>query len=392
MTTQVLTARKLREPERRIRWDDESDLSLSIETRRGPLRVRHGRFQGGVSDGVEVVEIDTGEIKVTVLPTRGMAVWSIRAGGTRFGWESPVAGPVHPALVPIDDASGIGWLEGFDELLTRCGLESNGAPEFDAHGRVKYPLHGRIGNRPAESLMIEYDEDSGRLDLIGEVCETRLFVKRLRLRSCLRVHAGSAAVELLDDVTNELSTPTAIQLLYHVNVGPPVLGEGASVEAPIKELAPKDALAAGEISRWDQMGPPQRGFVERVYFATLHADDNGESAAMLRSADGNRGFAVRFNTSRLPKFILWKNTAAESDGYVTGLEPATNFPNPHTFEANQLRIVELKPGETASFRLLLHPLTDPQAVESMSQAIREMSGECETEIHREPKHGWSLED
>ena len=38
----------------------------------------------------------------------------------------------------MGEPSGLGWLDGFDELLVRCGLESNGAPEFDADGRVVY--------------------------------------------------------------------------------------------------------------------------------------------------------------------------------------------------------------------------------------------------------------
>ena len=28
----------------------------------------------------------------------------------------------------------MGWLEGFDELMCRCGLESNGAPDLAANG------------------------------------------------------------------------------------------------------------------------------------------------------------------------------------------------------------------------------------------------------------------
>ncbi|MFG0263405.1 MAG: DUF4432 family protein, partial [Novipirellula sp. JB048] len=201
--------------EQQIAWDSDSPLTIDVETRLGEIKTRHGRFIGGASDQVEVVEIDTGVIRVLVLPTRGMSIWKIEAAGIRYGWDSPIAGPVHPSQVPLFDPSGLGWLEGFDELVVRCGLESNGAPEFDEAGRLKYPLHGRIANLPADSLSIEYDEASGRLELIGEIIESRLFRQRLRLRSRLRVHAASYRVDLLDDVTNERSTPATMQLLYH---------------------------------------------------------------------------------------------------------------------------------------------------------------------------------
>lgn len=391
MTTESSTARRLEDLERSIQWNDDSPLSKTLRTGRGDdsrIRTRHGWFVGGLADRVEVVEINTEELRVMVLPSRGMSIWYLQAGGIRYGWDSPVPGPVHPDRVPVLEPSGLGWLEGFHELVARCGLESNGAPEHDEQGRLRYPLHGRIGNLPATSLKLEYDEASGRVELIGEIYETKLFFKRLRMRSRVRVHAGLAEVELLDDVTNELASPADIQLLYHINVGPPVLGEGATLEAPVKELAPKDALSASEIEQWTTCGPPQAGYGERVYFAQLRANHTDGTFAMLRAADHSAALAVEFNAAQLPRFVFWKNTAAESDGYVVGLEPATNYPNPRSFEAGQGRVVTIEPGQTQSFRVSLHPLSEPEAIEEMSEKIRSLADEP-AEIHGEPKPGWS---
>ena len=182
MTTKTSTHRAFRSREESIRWDETSPLTMSSRDPSRAIETRHGRFVGGTSDQVEVIDVDTGAVRVMILPTRGMSIWRMEAGGIRFGWKSPVEGPVHPSLVPVFDPSGIGWLEGFDELVVRCGLESNGAPRRIESGQLVYPLHGRIGNLPADSLSIEYDEASGRLEVIGEVLESRLFVKRLRLR------------------------------------------------------------------------------------------------------------------------------------------------------------------------------------------------------------------
>jgi hypothetical protein len=362
---------------------------MQIDTRKGEISTRHGRFSGGAADQVEVIEVDTGAIRVMILPTRGMSIWRMEASGVRFGWQSPIFGPVHPSQVPIFDSSGIGWLEGFDELLVRCGLESNGAPEHDPEGNLIHPLHGRIGNLPADSLAIEYDEASGRLEVIGEVLESRLFVKRLRLRSRIRFEAGSAEVAVLDDVTNELSKPASMQLLYHINVGAPILGEGAKLEAPIESLAPKDSLAASEIETWNEFGAPEEGYAERVYFARLRADESSATTTMLRSADGEKGLGVTFHVNGLPRFILWKNTAAESDGYVTGLEPATNYPNTRSFEEKQGRTIELEGGATASFRVKLMPLTTAEEVDEVSRQIQALQGDKDPEIHLQPRPGWS---
>ena len=103
----------------------------------------------GVGGGMSRITLTAGEKTVDVLPARGMGIWQATHTGIRFGWASPVRGPVHPGWVPLSDPDGLGWLEGFDEMLVRCGLASNGAPEFDDRGRLVFPLHGRIANLPA---------------------------------------------------------------------------------------------------------------------------------------------------------------------------------------------------------------------------------------------------
>ncbi|MFK8111272.1 MAG: aldose 1-epimerase family protein [Rubripirellula sp.] len=389
MTTKTATLRAFGDRQASIQWDNASPLTMEIETREGVIHTRYGRFCGGAADQVEVIEVDTGAVRVMILPSRGMAIWKLESAGVHFGWNSPVIGPVHPSQVPVFDPSGIGWLEGFDELVVRCGLESNGAPEHSATGQLVHPLHGRIGNLPADSLSIEYDEASGRLEVIGEVLESRLFIKRLRLRSRIRFQAGSPNVELLDDVTNELTKPATMQLLYHINVGTPVLGAGATLEAPIESLAPKDALSASEIEQWNQFAEAEEGYSERVYFAKLRCDDTNSTTAMLRAASGEQGLGVTFNTTGLPRFVLWKNTAAESDGYVTGLEPASNFPNERSYEEKQGRVVELAGGETASFRVTLLPLTSADDVKKLSSRIKTLQGDEPGTIHPSPRPGWS---
>lgn len=383
------TARTLSKRVESIQWDDDSPLSMTVETRAGEIRSRHGRFVGGAADQVEVVEINTGAVRLMVLPTRGMSIWHMESGGVRFGWNSPIDGPVHPSRVPVYEPSGLGWLDGFDELVVRCGLDSNGAPEHDEKGTLTYPLHGCIGNLAADSLSIEYDEATGRLELIGVVRESRLFFKNFTLRSRIRVHAGSSLVELLDDVTNEMSRPATMQLLYHINVGSPVLGEGASLEVPLDELAPKDDLSASEIEKWNQYGGPETGYAERVYFAKPRADESNHCVALLRSADGDKGLSVSFNVNGLPRFVLWKNTADQRDGYVTGLEPATNYPNGKSFEEKQGRVVEIAPEETASFRVSLNPLTSAESVTEVSGRIAAIQGDESTKVHNVPRPGWS---
>jgi hypothetical protein len=373
-----------------VRWLTDSAIAGDYPTALGSIAIHHGIMTSGKSAGVEVCVIDTGTAQVIVLPNRGMAVWQIRTGGIDFGWRSPVDGPVNPNLVPIHDPDGLGWLEGFDELVVRCGLESNGAPEKDAGGFLRYPLHGRIGNLPATSLGVEVNVSTGQLALVGDCIESKLFFKRLRMRSRVAVTAQSAQVHLIDEVTNELSSPATAQMLYHINVGAPILGAGASVEAPIARLAPKNELAAGEIDHWNQMPGPQSGYTERVYFTKLAADPAGKTVAMLRSADGQSGLGVAFDTNTLPYFILWKNTAAESDGYVVGLEPSTNFPNGRSGETAKGRVVTLAGGETVKFEVALHPMSAAAEVAEFQARIDRLAENVDPEMLAAPDPQWSI--
>ncbi|TWU15918.1 aldose 1-epimerase family protein [Allorhodopirellula heiligendammensis] len=389
MPTETIVLRTTEDREDRIEWDESSVLHLTIETRVGELRVRRGVFRGGVSEGVEIIRLANERMHVDILPTRGMSIWRMQANGVRYQWQSPVVGPVHPNYVDIGEPSGLGWLSGFDELVVRCGLESNGAPEHDSSGRLVYPLHGHIANTPADALSVEFDEASGRVELVAETIEARLFFKRWRMRTRVRIHADRDDVELLDDVTNELSTPESMQLLYHINVGSPLLGENATLSMALDELAPRDDHAAEQIDQWNRVEGPTSAYQERVYFARPLPDDSGIARALLADAERKRGLEVRFKTSTLPWFILWKNAAETGDGYVCGLEPATNFPNQRSFEHENGRTLKLDGGETASFRVTLSPLTTQAAVQQSEDVIRKLSNDQSVRISRTPHSRWS---
>lgn len=369
-----------------------SEPPRAIETLSGLFHVgwenaRNSSCWGGKAMGMEILTIDTGAVKAVLLPDRGMGIWKCWSNDTEFGWQSPVDGPVHPSLVPVMDGTGIGWLEGFDELLVRCGLHSNGAPEFSSSGAVKYPLHGRIANLPASQIEIAVDAREGTLDVIATVTEARFLVYSLQLQTRMRFRAGSSVIEITDTVTNPGSIPTSMQLLYHINIGQPVVEAGARIHATPKTICPRDLTAAKSVENWDRCEGPESGFSEQVYFMQAAADANQWSEAMIASANHSNGLSVQFCTRTLPYFNLWKNTAAVEDGYVVGLEPATGFPNMKSYEEKQKRVVMLAGGESRVFRLRLEPLSTKPAVESAIKRVADKRTSPGV-IHNEPQPGW----
>lgn len=345
------------------------------------------RLGKGQSCGVDQLTARCGSISIEILPTRGMGIWQAKKGDVRFGWDSPVSGPIHPMWVDVNEPSGLGWLDGFDEMMVRCGLASNGAPEFDENGQLALPLHGRIANLPANQLTVEIDDDQGKIIVRGTVVENRFHFHRLRLETTISMQLDSDEISITDCVTNLSDRSDNIQMLYHNNFGSPILEKGSRFFAPVKKLVPRNPQAASGLERWNQYEAPDPDYAEQVYFMELAADSKQESLAMLSNAQQTKAVSIRQNISQLPFFSLWKNTAGTSDGYVTGLEPATNFPNPHSFEKQHDRTIQLKPGSDYTMSFNIGLLTEPKAIHTALEKIETLQPKA-TEIHDSPTDDW----
>jgi hypothetical protein len=368
-------------PQKTIRIEGEIAATL------GGLAVRATRLRGGLRDGVLEVELVAGANRAVVLPDRGLGIWKLSVGAIELGWQSPVAGPVHPRFVPLAEPSGIGWLDGFDELVARCGLVNNGAPDFDASGRLTHGLHGRIANLPAYGVEVVLDDAAGTVTLTGAVDETRFLCHRLRMTTALTLHAGQPRLAWTDTVENLSDRPTTMQMLYHVNFGPPLLGAGAELVVPLVELAPRDAAAAADVPTWNRYAAPQPGRGEEVHFMRLAPDAAGRATALLVAADGAQAASLSWRAAELPCFTLWKNQGGRADGYVTGLEPGTNYPNPRSFEETQGRVVALAPHARVSFDLAIEHFTG--AAVGPERARIAACAAAAPRIDPAPRGGWS---
>jgi hypothetical protein len=362
-----------------------------------PWSLRKRTLRGGLRDGVDLVEVHNGALSFTVLPTRGMGLWRGDYRGNPLGWRSPVLGPVHPRCVELTDRGGLGWLRGFDELLCRCGLASVGPPGEDVvtdtggqTARTPLTLHGRIANLPAQLVEVRVGLDPPyELSVLGEVEEAALFYPQLRLTTTYTTAPGSNRVVVHDVVENRAARPAEMQVLYHCNLGPPFLEAGSRVLAPVRELAPLTARAAEGINTYETYAGPTVGFAEQVYAYDLVADARGQTLAVLANAPADRAVALRINHHELPCFTVWKNTGALEEGYVTGLEPATCYPNLKTFERQQGRVRVLPPGGRWECRWSLEVAEGTGAVAGLITEVARLQAQARAVIHRTPQARFS---
>lgn len=351
--------------------------------------LRKRTLHGGLRDGVNVVEMDNGLLRTTVLADRGMGVWRVWLGDLQVGWPSPVKGPVHPKFVPLDEAGGIGWLSGFDELVCRCGLEYNGAPEWSPDGKLKHTLHGRIANRPAHFVSATIDPDQRQMEVTGVVDEARLFGNSLRLTSTVRTAFGSPRLTISDEITNPWSLPADLALLYHINIGPPLVAEGARFDAPLETMAPRNEAAIAAVETWHDYQRPRPGAPESVLYMELAADQNQKTSVLLTDPAGQRGLSLSFRRDQFPYFALWKNPISYRDGYCTGLEPCINFPNGKSFEQSRGRIAQVAPGETRRFEIEMEIHVDAAGLQAARDRIAELANGVQPMIYHTPRPQWS---
>lgn len=357
--------------------------------------VRMQRLHGGLSEGVDVVWVDNGCSKIAILPTRGMSIWKAEVAGLPLEWKSPVRRPVNPAFVDPMRRGGIGWLDGFNELLCRCGLGWNGAPGTDvikdADGNVVFeqflPLHGQVANLPAHEVKVEVS-DGGCITVTGVVDEASVFGGHLRLTSKLTTWVDSNSFEIEDTVQNLASSSAEVEMLYHCNIGRPFLEGGSQVHIAATEVAPRDARAAEGLTDWQIYSEPEVGYAEQVYFSKPIADADGRSLAVLQNSAGDHAVAVRFATKTLPYLAVWKNTQAEADGYCTGLEPASGFPNLRSVEREHGRVINLAPEESVTFELAVSVVDSADDRVALVREVEALQGQQRRQTQQQPKVKW----
>lgn len=375
-------------------WVDEWEIdgtTLDLETE-ADWGVYKTTLHGGLQGGVDLIEVDNGALSFFILPTRGMGIWKGAYKDIPLGWDSPVNGPVHPQFVNLQERGGLGWLTGFDEWIVRCGLDSHGAPGkdvvLDNNGNpmeVELTLHGKIANLPARYVEVEMDlTPPYRIKIIGVVDESMMFGPALRLMTCISTELGSNEIIISDEIRNLKAVPSELELLYHCNYGGPLLEEGARLVAPIRTICPRDPRAQEGFEGFDVYGPPETGFVEQVYFFDLLSEpETNRTGVLLKNAAGDQGSYLIFSARSLPAFTLWKNTGALKDGYVTGLEPGTDYPNPRGFERKQGRVVSIPPGETYSTELVVGVCDTASGVQKKEAWIQSIQATAEPELHRD---------
>lgn len=258
------------------------------------------------ADGRRTIAVRlAGGLAFDVLPERGLDIGAAWWGSTPLAWRS---------MHPVDPGPGRDWESRFlGGLLATCGPDNIGPP------RGSSGQHGTHHLTPATEVRWERRlTDVGiEVSVRGVVAHTTFDARRVLVEREIVASTGVPAVQVRDVVRNVGDRPVGVPLLYHVNLGAPILRPGARLEVHADGVVVREPMPAGR----DPLTTP----APAPGLAPVVAEHTGvrEARATLLGDADRPDLIVTWTLATLPRLCTWSWPAAGA--YVLGVEP-TNAP------------------------------------------------------------------
>ncbi|MCC8150986.1 MAG: aldose 1-epimerase family protein [Lachnospiraceae bacterium] len=263
----------------------------------------------------------------------------LRFKGMNMSYFSP-CGYVAPAYY---DRVGSNWLQSFTAgFLTTCGLQAVGTPCVDAGEEL--PLHGSIANQPCEHSYWEEDGDAIRLHFLTK--DEVIFGRKMVLRRTIEISKTGNFFTIEDEIGNTGDKTEPLEILYHMNMGYPLLDEDSVVTIPSVGVTARDDHAGEDMENWMHMEKPQAGYQERCYYHRFSGD---KGSASIWQPKLGIGLEISFNPQSLDGFVEWKMMGIRD--YVLGLECGNCYPDGRDVMRETGMLKFIKPGETVSYEV-----------------------------------------
>ena len=289
----------------------------------------------GKGKGMTLLNIRNGKgLEFYLSADRAMDISRLSYKGDNMGYFSP-CGYVAPNFY---DKDGVGFLKSFTAgFLTTCGLTAVGNPCTDDGEDL--PLHGTISNIPCENY--SYCETDDEIIIDASVRDASLFGRKLVLKRKFICSKTENKICIEDCVENHGNTKAPVMLLYHFNMGYPLLSENAIINIPNKGVTARNQHAQEDIENALRMELPQSDYEERCYFYDVVEKEMIASVGIY-NPDIRKGLKMSFDKNTLDYFVEWK-MMGDTD-YVLGLEPANCTPDGRLVmrEGGVLKFIEPK--------------------------------------------------
>ena len=273
--------------------------------------VREYKFSNGKAEGTRAIDIWNGaNLHFTILPDRCLDLFSVRYKNNNMAFHTP-NGVVNPSYY---NELGNVWLRSFAAgFLTTCGLKNYGGADGT---NPDLTFHGRIANTPCEQLSIDIPEDGSSVTISGVMREAILFGSNMTLTRSITVKKGEDKIFVKDVIKNEGFKDTHLSMLYHFNLGYPLVSEKANIYLPSTKCHPFSASAKANPDAWNYFEEPSDDAEEMLFEHEL-----SEKCFGIDNPELNTKLRINYLSPALTNFLEWRS--CQSGNYVCGLEPMT---------------------------------------------------------------------
>ena len=284
--------------------------------------VRRYTLTEGVGKGLDVIDCDNGKVRFLINVSKACDIMQFYHEGQNVSFISKNG----------FSAKTEGFISRFEGgMLYTCGLDNIGA-------REGYPIHGSFHNIPAEIVSAVCNESGITIEAV--IRDTALFGKNLVLKRKIYSKIGGESVTLTDTLINEGYKEEDYCLLYHINLGYPMLDEGARITAEVDSAIPRN--------EWAKENQPNMFMIERpenVEECCYYVKMNKPEVSLINDKIGKK-FTLKYSKDTLPCFVEWRSMV--SGDYALGFEPSTTeldgfFKNKNIKSQEQIKFsIEIK--------------------------------------------------
>ena len=315
-------------------------------------------LDNGAGRGTRIAWINTGSgLRFKVVIDRAMDIADAFYNEHSLAWLSHSGVSAAEAL----SDKGIEWLRTFGGgLVVTCGLSHIGGPEKDEYG--ERGIHGQISNLPAEIVsVIQPDPFSGNMEMSisGIIRESQALGNRMELRRTISATLGKSTIRIQDEVINRGNTEAPHMLLYHCNLGWPLVDEGSKIvwngSWKSRDGNPDKLFKEGnDFHICPTPLDDHQGSGEEAAFIDIDADEAGFCNCGIDNQKIGIILNLKFRKKELPCLTNWLHFGKGE--YVVGIEPGTNPPIGQSRARRQNELILLAPGETRKYELEIQVL------------------------------------
>lgn len=276
-------------------------------------------------------------LELTISKDRCLDISRLRCKGVNLSYISS-CGYVAPSFY---DRREDNFLKSFTAgFLTTCGLENVGSPCIDNNEVLT--LHGSIANTPSEYSY--FNEDENYFYVHGTMKDEVIFARKLVLNRLIKISKEENVFYIEDEIENRGDKEEPFEILYHMNMGYPLLDEDSIVDIPSSEVIARNEWANKDINNWKKMEKPQNGYIEKCYY---HKYNSERGIASIYQPKLNIGLKIEFDSQVLDGFVEWKMMGVRD--YVLGLECGNCYPDGRDKMRESKMLKFIKPNEKIKY-------------------------------------------